>query len=154
MSPSTFSPDCKEFITILNKYDVKWVIIGGEAVIYYGHVRLTGDVDFFYGRDDTNVQNLWNALNVFWDQRIPGNLTKDILMERGAFFQFGVPPNRIDLMNEIDGVGFDEVWKNRVVEKIKNESITVNYIGLEQLIKNKSMSNRPKDIEDLKFLKR
>lgn len=78
MSPSTFSSDCKEFITILNKYDVKWVIIGGEAVIYYGHVRLNGDVVFFYGRDDTNVQNLWNTLNVFWDQRIPGNLTKDI----------------------------------------------------------------------------
>lgn len=51
MSPSVFSADCTEFISILNAHNVKWVIVGGEAVIYYGHVRLTGDVDFFYSSE-------------------------------------------------------------------------------------------------------
>jgi len=43
-----FSEDISEFIYLLYKYKVKYVIVGGEAVIYYGHARLTGDIDFFY----------------------------------------------------------------------------------------------------------
>lgn len=155
MSPSAFSTDCIDFISALNTQKVKWVIVGGEAVIYYGHIRLTGDVDFFYSIEGDNVSRLWNALNNFWDNNIPGNLTKNDIAELGSFIQFGVPPNRIDLMNQIDGVEFGEVWENRVVEYIqkKDEKIQVNYIGLNQLIKNKSISNRPKDQEDLKYLR-
>ncbi|MDR9366202.1 MAG: nucleotidyltransferase [Balneolaceae bacterium] len=156
MSPLAFSNDCVEFIIALNSHKVKWVIVGGEAVIYYGHIRLTGDVDFFYSNELDNRTRLWNALNDFWDHNIPGNLTENDLGELGNFIQFGVPPNRIDLMNQIDGVEFDEAWENRVVEliHINDEKIKVNYIGLNQLIKNKSVSNRPKDQEDLKYLKR
>ncbi len=43
-----FSADVAEFIFLLNKYEVKYLLVGGEAVIFYGHARLTGDVDFFY----------------------------------------------------------------------------------------------------------
>lgn len=156
MSPSAFSVDCIEFIAILNAHQVRWVIVGGEAVIYYGHIRLTGDVGFFYSSDKENVKKLWNALNDFWDKNIPGNLSENDLAETGSFIQFGVPPNRIDLMNLIDGVEFNEAWETKVVEYIETGQgkILVNYIGLEQLIKNKSVSNRPKDQEDLKYLKR
>jgi predicted nucleotidyltransferase len=55
MDPNYFSRDIKEFIRLLDKYDVKYVIVGGEAVIYYGYPRLTGDVDFFFSSDDKNV---------------------------------------------------------------------------------------------------
>lgn len=47
MNTSHFSNDCLEFMRLLNKHSVKFVIVGGEAVIYHGYVRLTGDVDFF-----------------------------------------------------------------------------------------------------------
>lgn len=156
MSPTVFSADCIEFISVLNTHQVKQVIVGAEAVIYYGHVRLTGDVDFFYSSDKNNVDRLVNALNEFWDNNIPGNLSKNDLEKVGNFIQFGVPPNRIDLMNQIDGVQFDEVWETKVVEYIQTdkEKIQINYIGLDQLIKNKSTSYRPKDQEDLKYLNR
>ena len=42
-----FSPDIQDFIRLLYTYGVKYLIIGGEAVIYYGYARLTGDIDFF-----------------------------------------------------------------------------------------------------------
>lgn len=156
MSPLVFSHDCIEFILALNSHKVKWVIVGGEAVIYYGHIRLTGAVDFFYSYEPDNVTRLWNALNDFWDKNIPGNLTENDLADVGNIIQFGVPPNRIDLMNQIDGVEFDEAWENKVVEIIHTDKkkIKVNYIGLNQLIKNKSVSNRLKDQEDLKYLNR
>ena len=43
-----YSPDILEFILLLTKYKVNFVLVGGEAVIFYGFARLTGDVDFFY----------------------------------------------------------------------------------------------------------
>lgn len=155
MSPSAFSSDCNEFISILHKHDVKWVIVGGEAVIYYGHIRLTGDVDFFYDHDPQNALRLFNALNEFWDNYIPGAITVDDLKQSGNIIQFGVPPNRIDLISEIEGVSFNEVWENKVTDEITTPigELRVYYIGLRELIVNKSKVKRPKDLEDLKYLK-
>ena len=66
-----FSPDTREFIRLLDQHGVRYVIVGGEAVIYYGYARLTGDVDFFYDRDVANVRALFAALTEFWDGSIP-----------------------------------------------------------------------------------
>ena len=48
LEASYFSPDILEFIKLLHVHRVRYVVVGGEAVIYYGHARLTGDIDFFY----------------------------------------------------------------------------------------------------------
>lgn len=107
MNASHFSPDTLEFLRLLALNKVQYVIVGGEAVIYYGYARLTGDVDFF------------------------------------------------DLINRIDGVTFDEAWKSRIEDEIEweNQRISVFYIGLSELIKNKESIRRGKDLEDLKYLK-
>ena len=75
-------------------------------------------------------------------------------MQKGVVVQFGVPPNRIDLLNTIDGVSFDEVWTNRTVEKIQagGDNIPVYYIGKIELIRNKEALGRYKDKDDLKYL--
>ena len=48
MNAAHFSTDICEFIGLLHQHDVRYVIVGGEAVIFHGHARLTGDIDFFY----------------------------------------------------------------------------------------------------------
>jgi hypothetical protein len=35
-------PDCKEFLQLLNAYDIQYLIIGGYAVGYYGYQRANG----------------------------------------------------------------------------------------------------------------
>ena len=60
-----FSPDIQDFIALLYKHQVRYLIVGGEAVIFYGHVRLTGDVDFFFDNDKGNAENLYKALYEF-----------------------------------------------------------------------------------------
>ncbi len=47
-----FSPDIREFIRLRYQHRVRYVVVGGEAVIFYGYARFTGDVDFFYDRAD------------------------------------------------------------------------------------------------------
>jgi len=153
MRASHFSEDIQEFLFLLHKQAVKYVIVGGEAVIYYGYARLTGDVDFFYERTEENVERLFSALDDFWQGHIPG-LRKKELLEVGIIIQFGLPPNRIDLLNKIDGVSFGEVWINRVEEelKVENKRTPIYFIGIDSLIKNKESAGRHKDLDDLRFL--
>jgi hypothetical protein len=154
MTAAFFSKDIIEFLFLLYKHKVKYLIVGGEAVIYYGHARLTGDIDIFYNREKENCIKLYKALFEFWDKDIPGIKKEEELRRRGEIFQFGVPPNRIDLINEIEKVDFNSAFHNHVVEKIKyrQRKINIYYIGLSDLIKNKKAVNRFKDKEDLKFL--
>jgi hypothetical protein len=76
-------------------------------------------------------------------------------MEKNVIFQFGVVPNRIDLISKIEAVNFKEAWQKREIVKINtgNEIIEVYFIDAENLIKNKEMLKREKDIDDLKYLK-
>jgi len=154
MKADYFSEDIIEFISLLTEHEVKYLIVGGEAVIYYGYLRLTGDVDFFYSSDDDNVPGLFNALLEFWNDNVPGIDQKEELKKDGYVIQFGVPPNRIDLMNSIDGVDFEEAWVNMKSENLETSSktIPIYYLGLEQLIKNKKASGRDKDHDDLSYL--
>ena len=149
-----FSADVAEFIFLLNKYEVKYLLVGGEAVIFYGHARLTGDVDFFYENTASNAEALYNALMEFWNSNIPEIQNATELQEPGLILQFGLPPNRIDLLNSISGVQFDRAWTNRVnVGTVwQDNQININFIGKADLIANKRSANRSKDQDDIKYL--
>jgi len=156
MRASHFSQDVQDFLRLLAKHSVKYVIVGGEAVIYYGYARLTGDVDFFFETSQENAENLYKALNEFWDHNIPGIEKVGELLETGVIIQFGIQPNRIDLINKIDGIQFEEAWLNKETTSIKvnNKRLVLYFIGLDQLIKNKETAKRYKDLEDIKYLKK
>ena len=155
INSNRFTPDILDFIIYLNKYEVKYVIVSGQAVIYYGHSRLTGDVDFYYERTEANCNRLFQALYEFWGGEIPGLKAEEDLNKKNMVFQFGIPPNRIDLINEISGLEFNQVWEDREIVKLKlpTGSMDLFFIGLDLLIKNKEKVARPRDLEDLKFLK-
>lgn len=154
MTSTFFSADVKEFLLLLAEYQVRYLIVGGEAVIYHGRSRLTGDVDIFYELEESNIDSLYSALKKFWDNNIPGITDKNELTDFGTIIQFGVPPNRIDLLNEISGVSFQEAWSNKITEDltINKENVPIYYIGKSELKKNKKAAGRPKDLDDLNYL--
>lgn len=154
MTSSYFSDDVKEFLSLLAEYDVRYMIVGGEAVIYHGRSRLTGDIDIFYDLSNANIDLLYSVLLKFWDDEIPGISQKIELKDPGIVIQFGVPPNRIDLLNEISGVSFQEAWSNKITESLtfNREEFPIYYIGKPELKKNKKSAGRPKDLDDLDYL--
>lgn len=156
MKISYFSKDILDFVKLLAKYEVRYVIVGGAAVIYYGSTRLTGDVDFFYDSSAENAAKLFSLLKEFWKGHIPGIKKKEELTGPGIIIQFGRIPNRVDLVTSIDAVTFENAWQNRLEEEITidDEEYPVYFIGLDQLIKNKGSVKRPKDIDDLEFLEK
>ena len=86
---------------------------------------------------------------------MPGIAAAKELLQVGLVVQFGLPPNRIDLVNQIDGVNFKEAWRNKVIVQLKGPGLDnafIFYLGREDLIRNKQASGRPKDLDDLRFL--
>ena len=61
--------------------------------------------------------------------------------------QLGYPPLRIDLLTEIDGVTFDECYLNR--KEVELEGVMINFIGYNELLRNKKVSGRLKDMDDI-----
>ena len=156
MTPLYFSKDVLDFLSRLSEHEVLYLIVGGEAVIYYGYPRFTGDLDIYFECSRENSSRLWKALTAFWGDDVPGIRDPSELLEPGAVLQFGVPPNRLDLINSIDGVTFQNAWENRIAEEIVTSAgrIQVYYIGLSDLIRNKKAVSRNKDLDDLKYLER
>ncbi|MCB1148150.1 MAG: hypothetical protein KDK38_15225 [Leptospiraceae bacterium] len=146
-----FSKDVLELIELLIKYRVEYLLVGGSAVIYYGNPRYTGDVDFFYHSSPENAQRLFAALKEFWQGPIPEVSSYHDLMQVGQIIQFGVPPHRIDLINRIDGVTFEEAIQDVTEEVIEQSGfiLPIKIIGKSTLKKNKAASSRPKDLDDL-----
>jgi predicted deacetylase len=59
------SKDFKEFIELLNKHQVKYLIVGGYAVALHGYPRYTKNLDFWIERSHKNASSLLKALDEF-----------------------------------------------------------------------------------------
>lgn len=150
-----FSPDVQDLVGTLAKHGVRFLLVGGEAVIYHGYPRLTGDIDFWYEQTPDNTTRLFAALSEFWDGAVPGIAAASELLQPEVVVQFGRPPHRIDLLSVIDGVTFEEVWPHRVDENLAladGRQVPLPLIGLADLIKNKRSSGRHKDLDDVEHL--
>ena len=154
LDPSSFSGDTIEFMRLLGRHDVHYVVVGGEAVIFHGYPRFTGDVAFLYRRETDNAERLFQCLMEFWQGSVPEVDSPEDLMVDGVILQYGRPPNRIDLHNRIDGISFDEAYDSRVIATLdaNGERIEIPFIGIEPLKANKTASGRPKDLDDLEHL--
>jgi hypothetical protein len=70
----------------------------------------------------------------------------------GSTFQVGQPPARVDILQRIDGLTFDEAWQNRI-EGLLDREVQVYVISKDDLIRNKVASGREQDVLDVKKLR-
>lgn len=154
MRSDLFSPDVQEFLRCLAKHQVRYLLIGGTAVIYHGYASLTGDVDFLYDCEAANCARLWDALLEFWGGAVPAVTGASELTNPKLVVQFGRPPNRIDLIASLKTVDFAQAWSRRVRETIEGKvgQVEVNLVGLADLRRSKQEAGRPKDLDDLRHL--
>ena len=144
-----FSQDFKEFIALLNKSKIEYLIVGGYAVGLHGYPRYTGDIDIWIKTNEANSEKMVKILNEFGFNSY--DIKKEDFLKLDNVIQLGYPPYRIDLIMSIDGVTFDECYANRVKKEI--DEIEIDFIGYDDLIKNKRASGREKDINDINNLK-
>lgn len=141
--------DFKEFIQSLNENKVQYLIIGGYAVAFHGNPRYTKNLDIWISSERKNLKRFIQALEDFGFESL--GLTENDFMDPEVIVQLGNPPNRIDILTSIKGVNFETCYHSRVKTRI--DDISVNFIDLENLRKNKKATGRHQDLADLEHLK-
>ena len=79
--------DYKDLLSAFHAHGVRYLIVGGYAVIFYAQPRFTKDIDFFIKADPANAQATYAALAAF-GVSLEGVRPEDFT-ERGSFFRFG-----------------------------------------------------------------
>ena len=123
--------DFRDFLVALFDAGARFVVVGGYAVAFHGHVRATKDLDVYVEPEPKNSLKVERALVEFGAPlRTLGIDAKDFRAP-GSMVQLGVPPLRIDLVTSIDGVSFDDAWQDHEVIEIDGRKVPV--IGLTAL---------------------
>jgi hypothetical protein len=141
--------DLKELLRAFKDHTVKYLIVGGYAFGVHAEPRATKDLDLFIRADEENSQALFRALAQY-GAPLDGLSPADFM--DGTVFQIGQPPARVNILQHIDGVSFDEAWGNRI-EGLVDGEIRTSVISKNDLIQNKLASGREQDILDVKKLR-
>lgn len=141
-------PDFKEFLLLLNEKKVKYLLIGGYAVGYYGYPRATNDMDIWIAIHPDNASRMVAVLRKFGFD-LP-ELTPEIFLEENKIIRMGNPPMRLEIVTSISGVEFEESYSNRVIDNL--DGVDVSIIDLHHLKINKKAAGRLKDLADLENL--
>ena len=146
---SMIPDDLKELLRAFNEQAVKYLIVGGYAFGVHAEPRATKDLDIFIRSDEENGKAVFRALTQYGAPL--GDLTPADFMD-GTTFQIGQPPARIDILQHIDGITFDEAWANRIQGLIDGQ-IQAAVISRDDLIRNKLATGREQDMLDAKKLR-
>jgi hypothetical protein len=134
----------------LKSRGVDYLVIGGWAFGFHATPRYTGYFDFLVRCTSENAKRLKDVLLAFGFNELAdfeGNF-----LQGDRILQFGIPPNRIDLLTKISGVEFEEAWADRVYGEL--DGITLPFISRELLIHNKLATGRAKDLADVEALQK
>lgn len=139
-------PDFEDLLVLLQRHEVRYLVIGGLAFIYHARPRFTKDMDLWIDPSPRNVKRANTALTAFGS---PHLLAVD---QPDEILQLGLPPNRIDMLRAVEGPRFDRAWRRRI--KGKYGEADVNWVDLESLIDIKSRIDDPRHRRDVRDLER
>jgi predicted nucleotidyltransferase len=146
----------------LNDAGVRYVVVGGLAVVLHGHARLTVDVDLVVDLDEDQARKAIDALtrmglrprapvnpSDFADPSIRESWIRDRGMQVFSLFDPANPMRVVDLFVE-HPVPFRELWSRS--EAFELQQTTVRVASIPDLIHLKRMAGRPLDLADIEQL--
>ena len=133
-----------ELLSLFDRYEVRYLIVGGYAVMFHAQPRGTKDLDLYVDSSRSNAEAVYAALVAF-GAPMAGMKVEDFT-GASSVYQIGQPPLRIDLISDLDGIDFSSAWESRV--EAFEEGVPVRYIGAEALVANKLATARLQDLAD------
>jgi hypothetical protein len=143
--------DQRDLVALFNAHGVKYLVVGAHAVGVHAEPRGTKDLDILIQADPDNSEAVFAALAEF-GAPLAGMSPADFNDAPGSVFQIGVPPSRIDILQKIEAVTFEEAWANRIETSI-DQGIPTNVISRDDLIRNKLAVNRMQDVLDVEKIR-
>ena len=140
--------DFSDLLRIFNTKHVRYLVVGGQAVVQYAEPRFTKDLDLWVATESRNAKAVYEALREF-GAPLSGLTPNDFAME-GHFYQMGVPPTRVDILMGVLGVEFPGAWERRL--RVDFGGLLVPFISLDDLITVKRAVGRPQDMLDIQNL--
>jgi hypothetical protein len=135
---------CRE----LNARGVRYLIVGGFAIIEAGLPRTTGDVDLLIATDLENEGKAFDALATLPDgcarELDPGDVEKFLVVRVADEIL-------VDLMAKASGIDYEEAAKSVVVREL--DGVAIPFASPELLWRMKIRANREKDRGDIQFLR-
>jgi predicted nucleotidyltransferase len=140
--------DFSDLLRIFNANHVKYLVIGGYAVVQYTEPRYTKDLDVWISTEIANAESVYKSLREF-GAPLEGLTAKDFA-EEGYFFQMGIPPIRVDIIMGIPGANFEECWQRR--NEVDFDGLMISFVSKPDLIAAKLTAGRPQDLIDVDSL--
>ncbi len=144
------SSDYKDLLSIFNAAGVRYLIVGGYAVMIHTEPRYTKDLDVWIEPSGPNAQALFSALARF-GAPLKGLQPSDFT-EPEVFYQIGMEPVRVDVMTSVPGLDFTAAWERRVVVDFDGESAPV--LSREDLLVSKKRAARPRNHKHIRSLQK
>jgi hypothetical protein len=144
------APELEDLVSLcsaLNREGVRYVLIGGFAVILHGLVRTTKDVDLLIDTDAGNIQALKRAMGDLPDNAIALVEDQDVAKYRVVRVADEIV---VDLMAEACGISYASAFQSGV-ERLPVGEIEVPVASKELLIRMKD-TLRDSDKSDVRFL--
>ena len=141
--------DFKDLLEAFINEKVRFLIVGGFAVIKHSEPRYTKDLDLWVSPDLENAQRVYRALSDF-GAPVSGLTPADFTKE-GYFFTMGFDPGRIDILLDAKELNFEDCWKRRVSAQLGE--LEINYVSRDDLIRNKEAVARLQDLADAEKLR-
>ena len=142
--------DVERQIRLIGEFQIECVFVGGVAATVHGSSFPTQDIDICYSRVRENLTRVVTALRAVnatlrgAPKDIPFILDEETL-RRGLNFTFDTDVGKIDLLGEVQGVGF---YTECLRDSIEVEMFGVRHrvLSLEKLIDAKRSAGRTKDL--------
>jgi predicted nucleotidyltransferase len=141
--------DFRDLLRSLNAAGVKYLVVGGYAVMAHTEPRYTKDLDLWIRPDLDNAQVLLAALAEF-GAPIAGVKPEDFT-EPEIFFQIGVDPVRVDIMTSVLGLDFEAAWSRKM--DVDFGGVQAPVLCREDLLASKIASGRARDRRDARHLR-
>jgi hypothetical protein len=141
--------DFRDLLQVFEKENVKYLIIGGYAVIKHAEPRYTKDLDVWVSTDVENAERLYDALTEFGAPI--ANMTPEDFTQKDYFFTMGIAPSRVDIFFDIAKLSFDECWERKVEANLGETKIY--FVGKDDWITNKEAVGRLQDLADAEKLR-
>jgi hypothetical protein len=138
----------QELLRLLNRNNVRYLLIGGYAVILNGYVRNTTDLDLAVASDPENAECLVKALTEFgFDGE---NLNTTLFTKPRSLIRMGREPLKVEILNYLEGLDFESAYENRRIAEL--DGLNISLINIDDLITNKKAVGRHIDLADVEQL--
>lgn len=142
--------DFKDLLRWFAKHRVRYLLVGGYAVIHYAQPRFTKDLDVWLQPTAANARRVMLAFRDFGIPLI--DVTEADFATESFQYMVGRAPVLFDFLTSLPPLKFPHCWKHRKTDD--QDGIPVHYLPKSELIRAKQSAGRAVDLADLEELRR